>query len=194
MRGHVKIYLFGLLLTAGLLAIAAVIRPRTDARWREGPGKDQARFALADLPDRGEVHDLRAEVAKLTAERAALRQQLGLLERQRADWQGDNPQRPDLAVAPGGYCVTTPAGTERRNADPWPSDDPHEVPIHPCLWPSTREALARWNLWKRDHPDQAKKSLANEAPEELRQARENLRHALGEVEAALGRDTARPHP
>jgi hypothetical protein len=109
------------------------------------------------------VRELRAEVAALETQRERLRQEIALLERERADWQIDNPR------GPGGT--------------PWPA--PGEVPRHPLLWPDVQEALAWWRSWARGHPDRAAASLAAEDPEELRQAREELRNLMKEFDAAL---------
>jgi uncharacterized iron-regulated membrane protein len=81
-----------------------------------------------------------------------------------------------------------PAGTAGRDLPGWPSCDPGVVNVHPLLWPSTREALARWELWARDHPDRAKKSLADVPPAELRAVREDLKAALGEIDTALSEE------
>jgi ribosomal protein L29 len=149
-----------------------------------------APFTPADLPPEQRAAVFQAEAEILKAERDRLQQEVGMLRRQLADWQADNPQRRDLAVAPGGYYVTTPAGTALRHADPWPPDNPHEVPVHPYLWPSTREGLRQWNLWARDHPDAAKAALAGMPIEELRTGRKELKAALADVETALAKRTA----
>jgi hypothetical protein len=139
-----------------------------------------APFTPADLPPEQRAAVFQAEAGVLKAENERLQRVNGVLQRQLADYR----------VAPGGVPVTTDpsAGTAGRDLPGWPSCDPGVVNGHPLLWPSTREAWARWNLWARDHPDRAKKSLAGTDRAELRAVRDDLRHALGEVEAAL------PHP
>jgi hypothetical protein len=126
---------------------------------------------------------LREEIAALRQERDRLRREIGVLERQKADWQLDNPHRP-YPVDPGGYGVTHPEVASGRDLQGWPSCDPGEVPVHPVLWPDVQEGLARWRLWARDHPDRAQASLTAADPEELQQAREALQDALRERDDA----------
>jgi hypothetical protein len=164
-------------------ASAAPFTARDIARLDEERRQESAKLDLADLGDYVEARSLREEIAALRQERDRLRREIGVLERQKADWQLDNPHRP-YHVDPGGYGVTHPEVASGRDLQGWPSCDPGEVPVYPLLWPEVQEGLARWRLWARDHPDRAAKSLAAMDPQELRAAREALRQSLAEMNAA----------
>jgi outer membrane murein-binding lipoprotein Lpp len=82
-----------------LVAVVAVFVTVWWGCWQWGCFMGRAKAAIEyteTFPDL--VRDLRAEVATLEAQRDALRQEIALLERERADWQLDNPQLPAAAT------------------------------------------------------------------------------------------------
>jgi outer membrane murein-binding lipoprotein Lpp len=84
-----------------LVAVVAVFVTVWWGCWRWGCFVGRAKPAIEYteiFPDL--VRELRAEVAALETQRDALRQEIALLERERADWQVDNPQLPAAAIVP----------------------------------------------------------------------------------------------
>jgi hypothetical protein len=94
----------------------------------------------------------------------------------------DNPA---LVIEPGGYGVHAPPSG--GGADPGEETSTwfREVPVHPAMRPEFREALATWRAWAERNPDAAREALKGLPEEELRQMRDDLRHALQELEAVL---------